>query len=254
MVKDDISMEAARRRRQQVLGTSLKMIPGITLRMLPLLLLFGGASLLRGDQTFTVALPELEGPLTIGIFSPEGERVRLLHRDAPVDSLPAGLNGLILTWDEKDDAGNPVPPGVYEARGLVHGAVVSDLVPFSPEPRFPFSDDDSDTATQALPDQGSVLALRAAKDDLLTNRPLLSVRIGSEKGMLDLEAEDLPLAPLPSLPDAKAVSIAHGQVQGNAIVTFTDPIGTFTRTVRGLDHIVPLHAGRLTVAPASGTD
>jgi hypothetical protein len=230
------------------------MIPGITLRMLPLLLMLGGLPVLRSDQTFTVALPELEGPLTIGIFSPEGERVRLLHRDAPVDSLPAGLNGLILTWDEKDDAGNPLPPGVYEARGLVHGAVVADLVPFSLEPRFPFSDDEADPAAQALPDQGSVITLRAVKDELLTNRPLLSIRIGSDRGMPDLEAEDLPLAFLPSSPEANPVSITHGTREGLGVVTFTDPSGTFTRTVRGLDRIVPLHAGRLTVAPASGTD
>lgn len=253
MVKDDPSMEAARRRRQQVLGMSQEMIPRRTL-LLPLLFLLAGPLMLRGDQTFTVALPELEGPLTVGIFSPEGERVRLLHRDAPVDSLPAGLNGLILTWNEKDDAGNPVPPGSYEARGIVHGAIVSDLVPYSPAPRFPFSDEEADVAAQVLPDQGSVLVVKAAKDELLTGRPLLSIRIGSDRGMPALEAESLPLTLLPSSPEAKPVSIVHGATEGSGVVTFTDPSGTCTRTVKGLDRIVPLHAGRLTVAPAGGTD
>jgi hypothetical protein len=230
------------------------MIPRRTLLLMPLLLLLGGASLLRGDQTFTVALPELEGPLTLGIFSPEGVRVRLLHRDAPVDSLPAGLNGLILTWDEKDDEGNPVPPGAYEARGLVHGAVVSDLVPYSPELRFPFSDEETDASAQALPDQGSVLVVKAAKDELLTSRPLLSIRIGSDRGAPALEAEELPLASLPNPVGAKPVSLAYGREQGTVDVTFTDSSGSFQYTARGLDRIVPLHAGRLTVPASSAND
>lgn len=241
-------MEAARRQRQQVLGTSLKMIPRMTLRMLLPLFLIGGSLSLGADQTFTVALPELEGPLTVGIFSPEGVRVRLLHRDAPVDSLPAGLNGLILTWDEKDDAGNPVPPGVYEARGLVHGAVVSDLVPYSPEPRFPFSDEETDQVTQTLPDQGSALVVRAAKDELLTERPLLSLRLGSDKGAPALLADGLPLAPLPNPPGAKPLSLTYGRVPGTALATFSDSLGTFQHTSRGLDRIVPLRAGSLTVS------
>ena len=35
----------------------------------------------RGDQSFAVALPELEGPVTLGIFSGEGALLRLLYHD-----------------------------------------------------------------------------------------------------------------------------------------------------------------------------
>ncbi len=76
------------------------------------------------DQQFTFALPELEGRISLGIFSPEGRLVRTLAVGATESDFKIGLNGLITTWDGKDDAGNIQPAGKYIVRGFVIGAGV----------------------------------------------------------------------------------------------------------------------------------
>lgn len=73
------------------------------------------------DQQFTFALPELEGRISLGIFDPRGHLVRTLAVDAGENDFKIGLNGLITTWDGKDDAGNIQPSGKYLVRGFVVG-------------------------------------------------------------------------------------------------------------------------------------
>jgi hypothetical protein len=202
-------------------------------------------------QSFAVALPELEGPVTMGIFSPTGERVRLLYREGPVDSIPAGLNGLIMTWDGKDDAGQNVPPGTYRARGLVHGPLQSSALPVRDAKIF----SDNSSNMEAVPSMVTKLpkdaiTLRAARDELLETRPLLTIRACLGENACLLNAEGLPLLELP-FPDPKhpptAVTLAHGSSPGTALLTLTDAIGSEVITVTGLDKIVPLNAGTLEV-------
>ena len=50
-----------------------------------------------------------------------GRLVRRLHEDAEDGAFIAGLNGLITSWDRKDDAGNTAPAGRYAARGWAVG-------------------------------------------------------------------------------------------------------------------------------------
>jgi len=119
-------MEIPQQRRQQQLGRGL-----LRTRLFPLVLLgllaatftaFWNASAKEIPRvSFAVALPELEGSVTFGIFTPSGSLARLLYNDAAVDAIPAGLNGLLMSWDGKDDQGETLPPGSYRGRGLVHG-------------------------------------------------------------------------------------------------------------------------------------
>lgn len=211
--------------------------------------LLGRAS---ADQSFAVALPELEGPVTMGIFSPSGERVRLLYRDAAVDSIPAGLNGLIMTWDGKNDRGQDVPPGIYKARGIVHGPLrISALPQREMAPLSPAAGQQPWPLLSERPVfSRNSIAVRAAQDELLESRPLLSVAAELEGNVCELSAEGLPILSIPipqGMARPLAVSLAHGSQAGSARLGMEAAKGSSIYTITGLDRLVPLNAGALEV-------
>ena len=65
--------------------------------------------------------PPLEGTLSVGVYDRTGKRVRSLHVEATNADFSVGLNGLSTTWDGKDDAGQPLPPGKYRFKGFAVG-------------------------------------------------------------------------------------------------------------------------------------
>ncbi len=67
--------------------------------------------------------PPMEGTLSLGIYDKKGKLVRVLAREATPKDFIIGLNGLITHWDGKDDAGRPVAPGLYQARGYCVGTL-----------------------------------------------------------------------------------------------------------------------------------
>jgi hypothetical protein len=202
-----------------------------------------------GQQSFAVALPELDGPVTMGIFSSSGERVRLLHRDAAVDTIPAGLNGLIMSWDGKDDQGRDVPAGTYRARGLVHGPLRVTALPVGNSlPVPPACREERDLLPPRPPFPKNRITIRAAKDELLESRPLLSIEAGIEGDACVIRAEGLPLLSIPVEPTGNvSPGITHGPVPGSALLTMEGPRGSSTYTISGLDRLVPLNAGALEI-------
>lgn len=210
---------------------------------------------------FAVALPEMDGPVTLGIFSPQGNLVRLLYRDAPVDAIPAGLNGLLVSWNGKDDAGSEVPAGTYDALGLVHGKLALSSVPFSErdwrENPLKESNDSlraADIGFILSPFPKNQITVRAARDALLENRPLLSItaRPGSNREVL-IEAEGLPLLSIPTDADIQTteptLKLRHGSSEGTAELTLVSRGEKRFYTISGLDQLVPLHAGALPFPP-----
>lgn len=86
---------------------------------------------MAGGVRFTFAVPEFEGRISLGVFDASGKLVRTLARQAPESSFIAGLDGLVAQWDGRNDAGEPVPPGTYSARGYFVGhAVKSEGIAF----------------------------------------------------------------------------------------------------------------------------
>ena len=69
--------------------------------------------------------PPLEtATFSLGIYDAKTHKlVRHLYEAAAVGAFTVGLNGLITSWDGKDDSGRPVPPGRYAARGYAVGAL-----------------------------------------------------------------------------------------------------------------------------------
>jgi hypothetical protein len=213
-----------------------------------LLMAGGGAILQAAPQHFAVAIPAMEGPVTMGIFSEQGKLVRLLYWDAPVETIPSGLNGLIMTWDGKDDRGVDVPAGTYRARGLVHGPIRTSVLPFCTTTTFPPLPEEE----PGFPFPGNRIVLRAAEDELLDSRPLLAFSAVEREDSVGLEVEGLPVVSI-SLQEVKGsakekVFCKHGPRAGEAVLVVER--GNFQESylVKGLDRIVPMDAGKLEVS------
>jgi hypothetical protein len=246
MVKDQRSMQKKVSNRRTILSQRLLQ------NCLSFCLYLLGISVVaaRGDQSFAVALPELEGPVTLGIFSKEGALIRLLYRDAPMDSIPAGLNGLIMTWDEKDDQGRPVEAGSYLAKGMVHGPLSISSLPFS-EPAVGLPSPDWPSSLTSKPLQKNSIAVHAPKDALLENTPLITIAASIKENTCTVTAEGLPILSFPLKNDAlvQRVRVLHGIKEGNAHLMLDNPEGTIIYEIIGLNRLVPLSAGKLEVSP-----
>lgn len=89
------------------------------------------AFLSAADQQFAFALPEAEGRISLGVFDGNGKLVRTLYQGASEKDFKIGLNGLLGTWDGKNDAGQALPAGKYGIRGwLVADTVKAEGVAF----------------------------------------------------------------------------------------------------------------------------
>lgn len=83
----------------------------------------------RSQDTRKIPVSFLPPPLETATFSlgiydaKSGRLVRRLKEAVTQSAFTAGLNGLIASWDGNDDAGKPVPPGKYAARGYAVGAL-----------------------------------------------------------------------------------------------------------------------------------
>lgn len=72
--------------------------------------------------------PPTEGTLSLGIYDAKGKLVRTLHREADVDEFEIGSDSLSTTWDGKNDGGESMPAGKYQARGYAVGEIAVDGV------------------------------------------------------------------------------------------------------------------------------
>ncbi len=75
---------------------------------------------LRADVEMAFAVPD-DGRITLGVFNDAGKLVRVLHKLARQEEFRIGLNGLITSWDGRNDAGERVPAGHYYVRGYLIG-------------------------------------------------------------------------------------------------------------------------------------
>jgi hypothetical protein len=71
------------------------------------------------EQRFAFALPEAEGRISLGVFDSTSKLRRTLYVNAAEKDFKIGLNGLIASWDGKDDSGQPLPAGQYRIRGYL---------------------------------------------------------------------------------------------------------------------------------------
>jgi hypothetical protein len=88
--------------------------------------------------------PPVEGVISLGVYDNKGKIVRILKKEAELDSFKSGSDGLVIDWDRNDSQGKPVPNGKYFARGVLIGDVkiegvafrLNDWVDSSDDPRI----------------------------------------------------------------------------------------------------------------------
>ncbi len=105
------------------------------------------------------------GTVSLGIFDASGHLVRVLCDEWTFNRFWVGLNGLATSWDGLDEDGQPVPDGIYTARGYVvedvgiEGEAIyfNDWIEGLDSPRILFL-----AAQQLLPDGDVLLAARLA--------------------------------------------------------------------------------------------
>lgn len=74
------------------------------------------------EITFQFLPPPIEeARYSIGVFDAKGKLVRRLHEGTLESAFPAALNGLVVRWNAKDDAGRRSPNGHYQLRGYAVG-------------------------------------------------------------------------------------------------------------------------------------
>lgn len=96
-----------------------------------LALILAATPLWGAEQRFAFAVPETEGRITLGVFNAGGKRVRTLFAAAEKEDFAVGLNGLLASWDGRDDAGAALPAGTYHIRGwLVADSVQAEGVAY----------------------------------------------------------------------------------------------------------------------------
>ncbi len=76
-----------------------------------------------GSVPITFVPPPMENATySVGVYDAKsGKLARRLCEAAGQNTFKVGLNGLITSWDGKDDDGKPLPPGKYAARGYAVG-------------------------------------------------------------------------------------------------------------------------------------
>jgi hypothetical protein len=134
--------------------------------------------------------PPMEGTISLGVFDSTGKLVRVLQREAKIDSFTVEENSLSTTWDGKDDSGRDSPAGKYRARGYTVGKLkIEDVGKVTSPP-------------DGMPDHISVeLVMNPLTSD---TRAVMELGIGFDaKGTFLKTIDGLPLA---SLTDAGNVT------------------------------------------------
>jgi hypothetical protein len=180
----------------------------------------------------------MDGTISLGIYDRAGKLVRTLHKEATGDEFVAALDGYITHWDGLDDAGKPMPPGRYTARGYMVGPVTPmgasswdmDVIAGGPYPKSTGTSDAAIAARIYQPDvlksalekwfggSESALTLREKIHAVLLPNPLDRDRAGNADltagfdatgGWLKL-ADGLPLKRITTTPNLKWVSLGKG--------------------------------------------
>jgi hypothetical protein len=138
--------------------------------------------------------PPMEGTISLGIFDSNGKLVRVLQREAKIDSFQIEENSLGATWDGKNDTGEDMPAGKYRARGFLVGKIrVEDL-------------GKAESAPDEFTDHISVkLTVNPLTSD---TRATMEIAISSDsKGTFLRTSDGLPLASLTEATNVSRISI-----------------------------------------------
>jgi hypothetical protein len=139
--------------------------------------------------------PPVDGTISLGIFDSDRKLVRVLHREAKIDSFTVDESSLSTTWDGKTDAGEDLPPGKYHARGyMVARLKIEDL----------------GKRTTALPNENADhVSVKLVTNPLVNDtRSVVDLGVGfDDKGSFFKTMDGLPLCTVSSTPNLVRVLI-----------------------------------------------
>jgi hypothetical protein len=136
--------------------------------------------------------PPMEGTISLGIWDSNDKLVRVLHREAKIDSFTVEENSLSTTWDGKNDAGEDLSPGKYRARGYLIGKLKID-----------------DLGKGASPPEGATdhIPVKLVMNPLVADtRSVMEIGVGFDAKKSFLKTTDgLPLATINENPNVSRV-------------------------------------------------
>jgi hypothetical protein len=136
--------------------------------------------------------PPMEGTISLGIWDSNDKLVRVLHREAKIDSFTVEENSLSTTWDGKNDAGEDLAPGKYRARGYLIGKLKID-----------------DLGKVASPAEGATdhIPVKLVMNPLVADtRSVMEVSVAFDpKGSFLKTTDGLPLATINENPNVSSV-------------------------------------------------
>jgi hypothetical protein len=140
--------------------------------------------------------PPLEGRISLGIYDAQGKLVRLLHHEGDLREFTIGADALVTQWDGKNDNGEDLPAGRYQAHGYLVGPLkVEDVGPMSAFP--PESNSNASVKVKLMPNP-------LAND----TRALVGLATGFDNNGSYLKTNDgLPLFTISKSPNLSRVSI-----------------------------------------------
>jgi hypothetical protein len=138
--------------------------------------------------------PPLEGTISLGIYDEKGQLVRVLHQEADLDEFTVGADALVTKWDGKNDDGQDLPAGTYQAHGYLVGNLKVETMGNSAPP---------DDATPAN------IKIRLMPNPLVKDeRAVLEVGIGgNDQNSFLKTADGLPLFTLAEKPNVTRMLI-----------------------------------------------
>jgi hypothetical protein len=141
--------------------------------------------------------PPLEGTISLGIYNEWDQLVRILHQEADLDEFTVGEDALSTKWDGRDDYGQAVAPGKYQARGFVVANLKTERINGSP----PASIDANGNASVPV----KLMANPLANDE----RPTIQLSVGFDDENSFLKTADgLPVYTIANKPNVRRATLA----------------------------------------------
>ena len=171
----------------------------------------------------------MDGTISLGIWDSNNKLVRVLHREANVDSFTIDENALKTTWDGKNDAGEDLPAGKYRARGYLVGKLkVDDLGKVVSPP---------DSATDHV-------SVKLVMNPLVADtRAVMETGIGFDsKGSFLKTMDGLPLATISEAENLSRIAIQKNGEKA-ADVWQEDPSGVQHLRVSNIDKMIAFDCG-----------
>ena len=175
--------------------------------------------------------PPLDGTISLGIYDTNGKLVRVLHHQAPIDEFTIGADALQTKWDGKDDYGQDLPAGKYQAHGFTVGPLQVESMA-------------ADPAASPPPTGNDKIAIRLTANPLVKNdKPNVQLAVGfDDTDCFVKTADGLPLFVISERAGITSIT-ATKSGEKSIEVWQSSPVGTEHLRVSKVDQMMAFDCG-----------